>query len=121
MPYVPIPARPGGTKVPGFGGGAEAVQARIDDPSKRWKLSPLVAVEPSAHLATVAARMRIEDADAVAVMSEARLGEDVRVVAVRMMALGIRHLPVVVDEGAPIGLLSARDLIRVLDPETGPS
>jgi len=48
-------------------------------------------------------------------------GDAVRVVAVRMMALGIRHLPVVDDEGAPIGLLSARDLIRVLDPETRPS
>jgi CBS domain-containing protein len=119
---------------------------------------PLVAVEPSARLAAVAARMRVEDADAVAVMSEAglvgilterdlvgaiadgvdareataamimsvdpasvRLGEDVRVVAVRMVALGIRHLPVVDDEGAPIGLLSARDLIRILDAETRPS
>ena len=41
--------------------------------------------------------------------------EDVSVVAVKMMALGIRHLPVVDDEGTPIGLLSARDLVAVLD------
>ena len=41
--------------------------------------------------------------------------EDVSVVAVKMMALGIRHLPVVDDEGFPIGLLSARDLVAVLD------
>ena len=41
--------------------------------------------------------------------------EDVSVVAVKMMALGIRHLPVVDDKGSPIGLLSARDLVAVLD------
>jgi CBS domain-containing protein len=41
--------------------------------------------------------------------------EDVSVVAVKMMALGIRHLPVVDDDGSPIGLLSARDLVAVLD------
>ncbi|MDQ6721615.1 MAG: CBS domain-containing protein [Candidatus Dormibacteraeota bacterium] len=41
--------------------------------------------------------------------------EDVSVVAVKMMALGIRHLPVVDDHGAPIGLLSSRDLVAVLD------
>ena len=44
-------------------------------------------------------------------------GEDLRLVAVRMVSLGVRHLPVVDDEGVPVGLLSARDLIRVLDPE----
>jgi CBS domain-containing protein len=41
--------------------------------------------------------------------------EDVSMVAVKMMALGIRHLPVVDDDGSPIGLLSARDLVAVLD------
>jgi CBS domain-containing protein len=42
--------------------------------------------------------------------------EDVAVVAVKMMALGVRHLPVLNDEGMPIGLISARDLVAVLDP-----
>lgn len=41
--------------------------------------------------------------------------EDVSVVAVKMMALGIRHLPVVDDKGIPVGLISARDLVKVLD------
>ena len=41
--------------------------------------------------------------------------EDVSVVAVKMMALGIRHLPVVDSRGAPVGLISARDLVAVLD------
>ena len=41
--------------------------------------------------------------------------EDVSVVAVKMMALGIRHLPVVDEKGSPIGLISARDLVAVLD------
>jgi CBS domain-containing protein len=41
--------------------------------------------------------------------------EDVSVVAVKMMALGIRHLPVVDTRGAPVGLISARDLVAVLD------
>jgi len=41
--------------------------------------------------------------------------EDVNVVALKMMRLGIRHLPVVDDEGKPVGLLSARDLVAVLD------
>ena len=41
--------------------------------------------------------------------------EDVSVVAVKMMTLGIRHLPVVDGKGVPIGLISARDLIGVLD------
>ena len=41
--------------------------------------------------------------------------EDVSMVAVKMMALGIRHLPVVDDDGSPIGLISARDLVAVLD------
>ena len=41
--------------------------------------------------------------------------EDVSVVAVKMMALGIRHLPVVDAKGSPVGLISARDLVAVLD------
>jgi CBS domain-containing protein len=41
--------------------------------------------------------------------------EDISVVAVKMMALGIRHLPVVDAKGAPVGLISARDLVAVLD------
>lgn len=41
--------------------------------------------------------------------------EDVSVVAVKMMALGIRHLPVVDEKGIPVGLISARDLVKFLD------
>lgn len=41
--------------------------------------------------------------------------EDVSVVALRMMRLGVRHLPVVDAGGNPIGLLSARNLVAVLD------
>jgi CBS domain-containing protein len=41
--------------------------------------------------------------------------EEVSVVAVKMMALGIRHLPVVDAKGTPVGLISARDLVAVLD------
>jgi CBS domain-containing protein len=41
--------------------------------------------------------------------------EDVSVVALRMMNLGVRHLPVVDAAGDPIGLLSARNLVAVLD------
>lgn len=43
------------------------------------------------------------------------LDEDVNVVAVKMMRLGIRHLPVVDEQGNPAGLVSARNLIAVLD------
>jgi CBS domain-containing protein len=43
------------------------------------------------------------------------LDEDVNVVAVKMMRLGIRHLPVVDEQGKPAGLVSARNLIAVLD------
>jgi CBS domain-containing protein len=45
--------------------------------------------------------------------------EDVSVVAVKMMALGIRHLPVVDEDGSPIGLVSAGDLIAVLERGKG--
>ena len=43
------------------------------------------------------------------------LDEEVNVVAVKMMRLGIRHLPVVDQNGKPAGLVSARDLVAVLD------
>ena len=42
--------------------------------------------------------------------------EDVAMVAVKMMRLGIRHLPVVNKAGKPVGLVSARNLVAVLDP-----
>lgn len=45
--------------------------------------------------------------------------EDVNVVAVKMMALGIRHLPVLDKEGSPIGLVSASDMIAVLERGRG--
>jgi CBS domain-containing protein len=41
--------------------------------------------------------------------------EDVSVVAVKMMRLGIRHLPVVNKAGKPVGLVSARNLVGILD------
>jgi predicted transcriptional regulator len=45
----------------------------------------------------------------------ARLADDVAVVALRMIALGIRHLPVVDTAGAAIGMLSARRLAAALE------
>jgi CBS domain-containing protein len=112
----------------------------------------LQSVGPDSSLADVARRMRLNDCDSVAVMTEKRLlgiiterdlvraiadgvdpeqvradvfmsadpatvtaDEDVSVVAVKMMALGIRHLPVVDAKGTPVGLISARDLVAVLD------
>ena len=45
--------------------------------------------------------------------------EEVSVVAVKMVALGIRHLPVVDADGSPIGLVSAGDLIAVLERGKG--
>jgi CBS domain-containing protein len=44
--------------------------------------------------------------------------EDVSVVAMKMMRLGVRHLPVLDRSGQPIGLLSARDLVHALDRRT---
>lgn len=41
--------------------------------------------------------------------------EDVSVVALRMMNLGVRHLPVVDAGGNLVGLLSARNLVSILD------
>jgi len=44
-------------------------------------------------------------------------GEDVSVVAMKMIRLGVRHFPVI-DGGKPIGLVSARNLVRGLDRES---
>ena len=44
--------------------------------------------------------------------------EDVAMVAVKMVSLGVRHLPVVNRAGKPIGLVSARNLVGVLDRGT---
>jgi CBS domain-containing protein len=41
--------------------------------------------------------------------------EDVTMVAVKMVALGVRHLTVLDEEKRPVGLLSARHLVAVLD------
>jgi CBS domain-containing protein len=41
--------------------------------------------------------------------------EDVGVVAVKMMRLGVRHLPVMNRAGKPVGLVSARNLVAMLD------
>jgi CBS domain-containing protein len=41
--------------------------------------------------------------------------EEVAMVAVKMMRLGIRHLPVVNKAGKPVGLVSARNLVAILD------
>lgn len=41
--------------------------------------------------------------------------EDVAIVAVKMTRLGVRHLPVVNKAGKPVGLVSARNLVAVLD------
>src|SRR4030081_3390292 len=45
--------------------------------------------------------------------------EDVAVVAVKMMRLGIRDLPVVNKAGKPVGLVSARNLVAILDRNSG--
>lgn len=112
----------------------------------------LIPVSRGTSLAQVAKRMRTNDCDAVAVMSEKKLvgiiterdlvraiadgvdprqarahmfmsadpatvraDEDASVVAVKMMALGIRHLPVVDAKGAPVGLISASDLVGMME------
>jgi CBS domain-containing protein len=112
----------------------------------------LLLVEPQTTVAEVARLMRVDDCDAVAVISKGRLvgivtekdlvqaiadgvdpkqakaevimsadpatvgaDEEVSVVAVKMTRLGIRHLPVVNEAGEPVGLLSARDLLAVLE------
>lgn len=119
---------------------------------KDLKLGRLISVEPTTPLSDIARRMRVDDADSVAVMSRGRLvgivterdlvramadaidpqeataqvvmsedpatvgpEDDVSMVAVKMMRLGVRHFPVVGEDGKPVGLLSARDLVRGLD------
>jgi CBS domain-containing protein len=59
-------------------------------------------------------------ADVVMSADPATIGadEDVAVVAVKMMRLGLRHLPVVNKEGKPVGLVSARNLVAILDRGT---
>ena len=116
----------------------------------------LLSVDPDTTLAEVAKRMRVDNADSAAVMSEGRLvgivterdlvraiadavdpkqtraavimtanpatvsaDEDVAVVALKMMRLGIRHLPVVDAAGTPVGLISASDLVAVLERGEG--
>ncbi|HEX7265438.1 MAG TPA: CBS domain-containing protein [Candidatus Dormibacteraeota bacterium] len=115
----------------------------------------LLSVDPETTVAEVARRMRKDDSDSAAVMSEGRLvgiiterdlvraiadgidpnkvtaevvmtsdpatvdgDEDVAMVAVKMVRLGVRHLPVVNKAGKPIGLVSARNLVGVLDRST---
>ena len=55
------------------------------------------------------------DVDMTADPATVDADEDVAVVAVKMMRLGVRHLPVVNKAGKPIGLVSARNLIAILD------
>ena len=59
-------------------------------------------------------------AEVVMTANPATVGQDeeVSVVAVKMMRLGIRHLPVLDRAGQPIGLLSARDLVAALEDAT---
>lgn len=56
-------------------------------------------------------------ADIVMTADPATVGadEDIEVVAVKMMRLGVRHLPVLNKAGKPIGLVSARNLVAILD------
>jgi CBS domain-containing protein len=63
-------------------------------------------VNPSQTMASV-----IMTADPATVTAD----EDVSVVALKMMRLGVRHLPVVDGNGKPLGLVSARHLVAVLD------
>ena len=60
-------------------------------------------------------------ADVVMTADPATVGadEDVTVVAVKMMRLGVRHLPVVDKAGKPVGLVSARNLVAILDRSAG--
>lgn len=45
--------------------------------------------------------------------------EEVAVVAVKMIRLGVRHLPVVNKAGKPVGLVSARNLVAILERGAG--
>lgn len=60
-------------------------------------------------------------ADVVMTADPATVGadEDVAMVAVKMMRLGVRHLPVVDKAGKPVGLVSARNLVAILDRSAG--
>ena len=60
-------------------------------------------------------------ADVVMTADPATVGadEDVAMVAVKMMRLGVRHLPVVDKTGKPVGLVSARNLVAILDRSAG--
>src|SRR5437762_13897408 len=79
----------------------------------------LVIATERALLAAIADGVNPIQARADVVMSAepATVGQDeeVAVVAMKMMRLGIRHLPVLDRTGQPIGLLSARDLVAALD------
>lgn len=70
----------------------------------------------------IADGVNLKEGRAEVVMSAnpATIGQDeeVSVVAMKMMRLGIRHLPVVDRAGQPIGLLSARDLVAALEGAT---
>jgi CBS domain-containing protein len=44
--------------------------------------------------------------------------DDVALTAMRMIALGIRHLPVLDAEGVPVGMLSARGLAAALESDS---
>ena len=56
-------------------------------------------------------------ADVVMSADPATVGqdEDVSIVALKMIRLGIRHLPVVNKDGKPVGVVSARNLVAALD------
>lgn len=45
--------------------------------------------------------------------------EEAAVVAMKMTRLGVGHLPVVNKDGKPVGLLSARNLLAVLEKGAG--
>jgi CBS domain-containing protein len=68
---------------------------------------------------TIAEGVNPNTAKANAVMSADPItvneDEDVAVVAMKMMQRGVRHLPVLDSSGAPVGLVSAADLIPVLE------
>jgi CBS domain-containing protein len=63
-----------------------------------------------------------QQADAEVVMaaepSTVEADEDVYVVAMKMMRLGVRHFPVVDEEGKPIGIVAARNRVRGRDRES---
>ncbi len=106
-------------------------QARLTDVARQMRLedSDAVAVMESGQLVGIVTERDLVRAiadgvdprqvNAAVIMSAnpatVTEDEDVNVVAMKMMRLGIRHLPVVDEEGTPIGLLSARNLVAALD------